>query len=201
MKVYLYVLKFVAPYGVRVGSSEKGGSDLYPLMVNNAPVIPESSWKGAFRRVSEQVCGSEVKVDGELLKKLGENLGKEVQSIKDYELLYGLESMAGRISFSASVLEEAKLITKPHASMDRARGKVAEQHLFFEHLAFPKNEITVNVIVRGDEALECWEKTLRFVQVHGLMMGAGKTRGNGYLVLKEVKRAVVNEVSEKPKFS
>lgn len=59
MKVYLYKLKFQTPYGLRVGGSEEEGNVLQPLQIENYYLIPSSSWKGIFRRVTEIIYGNE----------------------------------------------------------------------------------------------------------------------------------------------
>jgi hypothetical protein len=193
MKVFLYDLTFEAPFGLRVSSGDRSGNELQPLMIDQETVvIPESSWKGAFRRLSEQLCDNSVN----LQKEISEGLNK---AYKEFELLYGTGDFAGRVTFSASVVKGVRITSRTHTVIDRRKRTILEKHLFTETIAYPER-VNVKVIVRGEEVLNCWEKTLRFVKLHGIFIGSGKSRGIGYLILRRVLRAEVSDILSEVRF-
>lgn len=55
MKIYIFDLKFNAPHGLRVGGNKQEANVLSPIQIGDKYLIPSSSWKGVFRRVSEIV--------------------------------------------------------------------------------------------------------------------------------------------------
>ena len=194
MKVFLYNLTFEAPFGLRVGSGDRSGNELQPLMIDQETVaIPESSWKGAFRRLSEQLCDKVVNLPEEFSKRL------EGNTYKEFDILYGTGEFAGRITFSASVIKGVRITPRAHTVIDRRRKTVLEKHLFTEAIAYPER-VDVKVIVRGEEVLDCWERTLRFVKLHGIFIGSGKSRGVGYLVLRRVLKAEVSDLLGEVRF-
>lgn len=232
--IQVFKLKFQTPNGFRIGSKAERNL-LTQLRIDTETVlIPASSWKGVFRRVSEIVLnGSERNAvkDGEVdaiikdakdliktdlrFRKIAEShelieVNQEVkdakslaEAYKEYsspiERLYGGKYFAGYITISDTVIQDAELEQRAHVTIDRKSRKNLERHLYAEEIV-NVNSIKVNVIVRGE--FELWKSTLKFLRDIGYFIGAGKSRGIGYIKLddKESMYAVIDKLKDRPKF-
>jgi len=235
--IQLFRLRFHVPNGFRIGSKVEKNVITQLRIDNQTVLIPASSWKGVFRRVSEIVLndsehfkghsveGKEVErvkdevkelvVKDERFRRIAESrdaikqgvevndVKKLVELYKEYkcpiERLYGGKYFAGAVTFSDTVLENFGLEQRFHVSIDRKTRKSLEKNLFAEEIVYV-NSVEVKVIVRGE--FELWRNTLKFLRDVGYFIGAGKSRGIGYIRLddKESVYAEVKELSERPKF-
>ncbi|QKR00769.1 hypothetical protein GWK48_10545 [Metallosphaera tengchongensis] len=215
MEVRLYKLKFLTPKGFRIGGGNQ--DTLEPLTMGGKYVIPASSLKGVLRRTSEIVCGHSPNHEEVDPKKVYEENSKNeeitaiarakgvlsVERQKEFaelytqykcqiERLYGGDFFAGAISI-ADVTLDGEVLERAHSSMDRKKGKVLEKHLYTEKYLNVK-QFEVKVVVRGNEAQECWNKTLKFLNEVGTFLGGGKSRGIGLLAL-DLEESLVGEVN------
>ncbi|ARM74570.1 RAMP superfamily CRISPR-associated protein [Acidianus manzaensis] len=179
MKACLFNLKFLTPNGIRIGTKIEGENTIYALKFRDKYVIPSTSWKGMFRRITESVSQS----------------AKYIYGYHDEK-----ESLAGAITISDSLID-AKSVVRPHVTIDRKSKTNLEKSLFSEEIVLTP-VVNVKVILRGDdEIFNGWKETLRYLRDLGYFIGQGKSRGIGYIRLddKESEYAYVS-VEEKPKF-
>ncbi|BFH74738.1 RAMP superfamily CRISPR-associated protein [Sulfurisphaera javensis] len=182
MTTYLFRLYFLTPYGFRIGVKVEGENTLYALSYGEAFIIPATSWKGMFRRVSEMISSN----------------------TKSMEELYGFmdsegKSKAGLVTFSDSVIKNAKVYTRPHVSIDRKKKTSLERSLFNEEIVYT-DKVEVKAIVRGEH--ELWKNTLLFLRDVGYFIGQGKSRGIGYIKLDEEESVYAKaEIGKKAEFN
>jgi len=204
MKVYLFKLKFLAPYGLRVGGEKDTGNRLTVLRVKGVPTIPSTTWKGVLRSVSSSLTGQTVQVRSEVSKRVEENLGTDrSQVLQDpVNVLYGAEGLAGAITLSDSPLIE-RVETRYHVVIDRKSWKAMDKHLFQEELVFPgKVDLMVLLRVECDGVEKLWIETLRYCVDPGIFLGGGKSRGHGYITLdvNESQYALVTDLKGRPMY-
>lgn len=216
-RVYLFKLKLNTPYGLRVGGPKDDIYVLKPLEIEGYYVIPSSSWKGVFRRVTEVLFAGKDHYEGHKNGGTGgvDNLGelikaKGLESNEEekrrfiamwncpIERLYGSEYFASAVTFSDTLID-ANINERTHTVIDRKTRKSKEKHLFREQIVDVKS-VSVKVIVRG--RLEEWFKTLEFMSVVGTFIGGSKSRGIGYaqLDLRESEYAEMDSLTRKPIF-
>ena len=237
--IQLFKLKFLTQNGFRIGGKVEQNLLTQLRIDEDTFIIPASSWKGTFRRVSEIVAGNKDHFDGhkngnadeakefakkdkvfrkiaeshemikiredgeiEVNKENEENENEFVKLYKEFncpiERLYGGEYFAGAITISDTVIK-AEIDQRTHVTIDRKSRKGIENHLFSEEIV-NVSSVEVFVVVRGE--FELWKNTLKFLRDLGYFIGAGKSRGIGYIKLdeKESMFAEVDNLNKKPKF-
>lgn len=211
--VYLFKLKFKVPYGLRIGSGEKGGNELEPLEDGEGRyLIPESSWKGVFRRVTEMLYGNKEHFTGhteggddvydkeKIEKCRREGECDEVTRIyiskvnkedpKTFKIIYNMwncpiERLYGSGYFAGAITISDTVLTS--RVIDRPHVTIDRKtKKSKEHNLFTEKVVYPEVIevkVIVRDEIQAWMRTLKFLYDVGYFIGGGKSRGIGYIRL------------------
>ncbi|QOJ78808.1 CRISPR-associated RAMP protein [Infirmifilum lucidum] len=213
----------VAESPLRVGSGQ-GETDpaspakLQLLKLNGVPVIPGSSWKGLFRSTGERVArGRGLRVCSGLSKEncVREGIKDELQEyLKEGEFwealalawdklclnckLFGTMSVRSQLTFKDSVLKGARTGVRTIVAISRTEGAVARGALATVEYVEPGAEIPLEVLGTNlpNYALGYLVLILRELHTGGTQVGGFKSRGFGFVRVKDIEMRVEGGVRE-----
>ena len=125
---------------------------------------------------------------------------KEIVQYLTYKLcpidgLYGSPYFASKLTFSDTIIN-GKTYFMTHTTIDRKTRKAKEGNLYTEELKIV-DQIKIRIILRQPNRNEklLWQKTLKYLTQQEITIGAGKTRGIGYLQL-DTQQSYYKEINQ-----
>lgn len=192
---------------LRIGTGKAqtfaSASDNPLMMLNDSPVIPGSSLKGALRSLAE----SYVKTwdDPKYNKVCGLDDDEETcQSCTDKSfcipcVLFGFKDLAGRVVLMDAIAEEYKISERTMVAIDRVFGGQSPGKLYTLDYVEPKSRFKFTMIVynldfvNGEKeewkqrATDVLKYLLKLLTTQGVFVGGRKTVGFGLVKLEDYK--------------